>query len=120
MKTYLLRALGWLVLIGAALFFLAAGGRKLFNDPSMIALFRDLGYPDWFRYVVGAAEAVLAILLLVPRTSLLAAAGFIVLMTGAAVSELLAGNGFQAGVAGQWLILFIVIAIWKIRARRTR
>ena len=59
MKTKLLPALVWIAKIAAALFFLKAGGQKLLQDPSMIELFRELGYPDWFRIVVGAAEIAL-------------------------------------------------------------
>jgi putative oxidoreductase len=80
-----------------ALAFLGSGGSKLVNakaaegrpyDQQFVAW----GYPAWARLVVGAAEVMGALGLLLPRTRFLAAAGLTVLMLGAIATHLRAGE----------------------------
>jgi len=52
------------VLLAGIFFFV--GGAKLVGTPEMIALFRDVGLGQWFRYVTGGIEVVGATLLLIP------------------------------------------------------
>lgn len=85
----------------------------------MAAVFDELGYAAWFRIAIGLAEIAIAVLLLVPRTSLLAASGLALLMIGAVVSELRLGNGWQALVPGQWLLVSAWIVVVKLRRRRS-
>lgn len=47
--------------------FLLVGGAKLIGRPDMVALFRDIGVGQWFRYVTGAVEVTGAVLLVIPR-----------------------------------------------------
>ena len=47
--------------------FLLVGGAKLIGRPDMVALFRDIGVGQWFRYVTGTIEITGAALLIVPR-----------------------------------------------------
>jgi hypothetical protein len=49
--------------------FFLVGGAKLLGSPDMVALFRDIGVGQWFRYVTGALEVVGATLMLAPFTS---------------------------------------------------
>ena len=49
----------------AGIFFIV-GGAKLVGTPQMIALFRDVGLGQWFRYLTGGIEVVGATLLLIP------------------------------------------------------
>jgi len=49
--------------------FLLVGGAKLIGRPDMVALFRDIGVGQWFRYVTGAVEVSGAALLVVPFLS---------------------------------------------------
>ena len=55
-------------LVLAAVFFLV-GGAKLLGDPDMVALFRDIGVGQWFRYLTGALEVIGATLMVIPLTS---------------------------------------------------
>jgi putative oxidoreductase len=55
-------------LLLAAVFFLV-GGAKLIGRADMIALFRDVGLGQWFRYVTGTVEVTGAALLIVPLLS---------------------------------------------------
>ena len=49
--------------------FLLVGGAKLIGRPDMVALFRDIGVGQWFRYVTGAVEVTGAGLLVIPMLS---------------------------------------------------
>lgn len=49
--------------------FLLVGGAKLIGNPDMVALFRDIGVGQWFRYVTGAVEVTGAALLLLSLLS---------------------------------------------------
>jgi putative oxidoreductase len=55
-----------LVLAGV---FLVVGGAKLIGRPDMVALFRDIGVGQWFRYVTGTIEVTGAALLVIPILS---------------------------------------------------
>lgn len=52
----------------AGIFFLV-GGAKLIGRPDMVALFRDIGIGQWFRYVTGTLEVTGAALLMIPMLS---------------------------------------------------
>jgi len=112
------RLAGWVVVWLTALFFLQNGVQKLIGTGQMVDMFRELGYPDWFRMAVGLAEMAGAILLAIPRFTLHAAAAMAVLMAGAAVSEAMAGHAFEVLIPAQWLIVFILILYARIRIRR--
>jgi putative oxidoreductase len=49
--------------------FLLVGGAKLIGRPDMVALFRDIGVGQWFRYVTGTMEVTGAALLVLPFLS---------------------------------------------------
>src|SRR5947209_19797907 len=55
-------------LLLAGVFFLV-GGAKLVGRPDMVALFRDIGVGQWFRYLTGAVEVTGAALLVIPMLS---------------------------------------------------
>jgi putative oxidoreductase len=46
--------------------FLLVGGAKLIGRPEMVALFRDIGAGQWFRYLTGIVEVSGAALLIIP------------------------------------------------------
>jgi uncharacterized membrane protein YphA (DoxX/SURF4 family) len=76
-----------------ALVFLMSGGSKLVNAKSAAGLpygqqFIAWGFPDWARFVVGTAEVLGAIGLLVPRARFYAAGGLTFLMLGAVITHL--------------------------------
>jgi uncharacterized membrane protein YphA (DoxX/SURF4 family) len=62
--------------------FLLVGGAKLIGRPDMVALFRDIGVGQWFRYVTGTIEVTGAALLIVPRLT----GGSAVLLSGVMVA----------------------------------
>jgi putative oxidoreductase len=119
MKKKVLKYFGWIILVVTSLFFIMSGSQKLTGAEQMVDLFRNLGYPDWFRLAVGVVELAGAILLLIPRTILYAATALGVLMIGAVISELQLGHGFQVLLPGQWLLIFVLIVYFKARANRS-
>ena len=72
--------------VGAAVFLLVGAG-KLLSWPAHAATFAEIGVGQWLRYSVGAAEVVGGAILLVPRTSGLAALGLAVIVAGAALTH---------------------------------
>ena len=85
----------WIVQILLAAFYVLAASGKLMSRPQWIEMFRNWGFPDKFYLVIGALELVGAIGLLIPRTAGYAAAGLILLMIGAALTNLIHGDGLQ-------------------------
>ncbi|WP_020575379.1 DoxX family protein [Actinopolymorpha alba] len=85
--------------------FAMAGIFKLSGDPTMVAMFDDIGAGQWLRYVVGALEVAGALGLLIPRLYGLAALGLAALMVGATVTNVFVLD------ASPWLALgFLVLA----------
>src|SRR4051795_1726291 len=78
----------WAVQIVLAAFFAFAATPKLLGDPTTVAMFQQIGFGDWFRYLTGACELAGAIVLLIPRLSGLAALGLVGVMVGATLTNL--------------------------------
>lgn len=69
-------------------FVIGGGGiLKLIGDPAMIEMFDDVGIGQWFRYLVGLLELTAAIGLLIPRLRVTAAAGLVLLLVGATITN---------------------------------
>jgi putative oxidoreductase len=106
----------WVLQIAAAGMFLMVGFLKLSGNPQLVGLFEAIGIGQWFRYLTGTLEVAGAILLLIPRTSGLAALMLVAVMTGAVITHLfiVGGSPFMA------IILVIVTGViaWG-RRRRT-
>lgn len=88
------------------------------GSEQMVTTFRELGYADWFRIAVGLLEIACAVLLLVPRTTMAAAAVLGLLMIGAVSAELRLGNGWQVLLPGQWLIVSVLIVAVKLYRKK--
>jgi len=78
----------WVMSVLLAALFLMAGVSKLLGATAHVQHFAHWGYPDWFRLVVGAVETISAVLLIVPRTVALGAAGIVTIMLGATYTHL--------------------------------
>ena len=86
-------ALAWVITIALGLLFVATGAMKLFGSA------RDLfpgsamqHHPGWFRLVVGMAELVCGVLLLIPASSSVGALMVALLMGAAAVTLIITGQ----------------------------
>ena len=106
----------WIVTIILAVAFLLFGILKLIGAEPLAGEFTKWGYPAWFRLLIGVAEIGGAVLLLLPRTVALSAAGLCVLMVGAVFTHLKAGEGPQTVPAFVLLVLLAIISY----ARRPR
>lgn len=111
---------GWIFVWATAAFFFQGGIQKLTGSNQMIEMFNDLGYSDWFRLAVGLLEVAGAILLAVPRSTHYAAAALSVLMIGATISELTSGHAFEAALAGQWIVILVLIVFFRVRSIRNK
>jgi len=87
--------ISWAVQIVLAAFYLLAASGKLMSRPQWIEMFRNWGFPDKFYLVIGVLELVGAIGLLIPRMVRYAAAGLTLIMIGAALTNLIHGDGLQ-------------------------
>lgn len=106
----------WVLQIAAAGMFLMAGFSKLSGNEQMIGLFEAIGVGQWFRYLTGALEVAGGFLLLIPRTSGLAALMLVGVMLGAVVTHLFIVGGSPLMA----IILLVVTGViaWG-RRRRT-
>ena len=84
-KPYLL----WIINILISLLFILASIGKLSNNEAVISMFNEWGYFDGFHLIIGFLELSLAILLLIPKTSLYSAILLFGLMIGALVTHLI-------------------------------
>ena len=114
-----MKVLLWLVTGLEVLLMGLAGATKFMNAEMWQEHFASWGYPVWLTSVVGVAELVGVVLLLIPRTALGAAGGLIVIMIGALGTVLV----FQSELG--WfgptlhLVLLSVIVWLRLRLRRT-
>ena len=102
----------WALTILLTAVFLAAGIPKLLGiEPPLLQAAAMRGFPEWVRLLVGLAETIGALLLLVPAFSAFAAAALALLMIPATVTQLISGE------PGAWVpaILFLLLAFvaWK-------
>jgi putative oxidoreductase len=97
-----------------AVMFLYSGASK-FSARGIfwIELFARIGMGEWFRYFTGSLEVVCAVLLLIRRTSAIAAALLACAMAGAILTHLfILRDGYAAVLPGFPLAILIAVA-WK-------
>jgi ubiquinone/menaquinone biosynthesis C-methylase UbiE len=107
-------ALGWAARLLLAIAFLASGSLKLVGHSDAVHAFDLLRLGQAFRIVIGVAEVLGAIGLLVTPLATPAATGLALIMVGAIVSHLLV-LGPSAGPASALLVLCVFVA-WSERA----
>lgn len=110
------RAVSWVLQAALAVVFAMAGLTKLAGDAAMTTMFADVGAGQWLRVVVGALEVAAAVGLLVPRLVVPAAAGLVLLMAGATVTNVVVlGTGPVVT-----LVLLVVAGLVVVLRRRRR
>ncbi|WP_205513049.1 DoxX family protein [Longitalea arenae] len=112
----------WIVTVLLSAGMLAGGLSQLLGARWTAEGFRDLGYPIYFMHLLGAWKVAGVIVLLAPgypRLKEWAYAGFFFLMTGAVISQLAIGAGFQ-GVIFQSIYVVLIIASWWLRPASRR
>jgi uncharacterized membrane protein YphA (DoxX/SURF4 family) len=76
-------------------------------------LFGKVGIGQWFRYFTGSLEVVCAILLLIPRTSAIAAVLLALIMAGAVATHLFILRDGYATFFPAFTLLLLVVVAWK-------
>jgi len=111
--------IAWILQVILAIIFIKAGFDKLHNLDGTLKMFGGLGLPAVLGAVVGAAELLGGIGLLIPRTVRPAAIGLIIIMIGALVMHATKIPGGIAGgaFAGALLLGLIVVALLRRPAR---
>jgi len=102
---------GWIGLAVIALIFIQAAVLKLMGVQVMIEVFNKLGYPAWFRIVIGILEISGAIALLIRSSSRYGAILLALIMIGAMISSLVKGASGEAIVPVIMLFLLVWIAV---------
>ncbi len=80
----------WVLQVLLAGLFLMAAVPKLTGDPMAAEMVAKLGLGTWAAYVIGATEAITAVLLLVPRTAAYGAILAVAVLAGAILAHLTA------------------------------
>jgi putative oxidoreductase len=104
----------WLLQGLLALVFVYSGASK-FSPHGIfwVELFAKVGIGQWFRYFTGSLEVICAVLLLIPKTSPIAAALLAYTMAGAILTHLfILRDGYAAVFPGFPLVILIAVA-WK-------
>jgi len=83
----------WILQVGAAAMFLAAGVPKLLGAPAMVQMFNTIGIGQWFRYLTGSIEVLSGLSLLVPSLAFYGAAVLVATMVGAIATHLFIVGG---------------------------
>lgn len=110
----------WVLTVLEALGMGAAGAAKFLNWPLWSGMFESWGYGAWFAAVIGGAEILGALLLLVPRLALYAAGGLAVIMAGALFTTLTKPNELGWQAAAVHFVILLVIAALRYRQRAQR
>ena len=96
-------------------FFLLAGSTKLAGAERTVEAFRNWGYDDGFRLLIGVLEAIGGVALLIPRASAVSALGLMVIMLGAAFTHILHEEGLRAAVPASVLLGLLGLVALKTK-----
>ena len=107
--------IAWILQVILAILFIKAGFDKLRDVDGVTKMFEGLGLPGVLGVVVGAAELLGGIGLLIPRTVRPAAIGLIVIMVGALVMHATKIPGGIAGGAFAGALLLGLVAVLLLR-----
>jgi uncharacterized membrane protein YphA (DoxX/SURF4 family) len=75
--------ISWILRVLIALGFLLASVGKLTNNPQVIEMFENWGFPGGFHFLIGILELTLVVLVLIPKTLKIAIIGIGIILIGA-------------------------------------
>ena len=87
----------------------------ILNYPSYWVKFVHWGYPGWFSYVIGGAELLAAVLLLLPRLRFVGAVLLVLILTGAMPTHIINRDSLSDSLAAPIHLVFaaiIALANW--------
>lgn len=97
----------WILRIALCAAFLASGIGKLIGDAQVVAVFEQIGFGQWFRYLTGVLEILGALWVIIPNFSVVGSGLLACVMAGAIATHifLIGGNMVPA------IVLFAVSAV---------
>lgn len=108
--------IAWVLQALLAAAFIMSGFNKLIHGPETVKMFGSMGMPGWMAYLIGGAEVLGGIGLLLPRTVRLAALGLMVIMLGAvAMHATVIPGGLSKGVPALVLLALLAVVFWMRR-----
>jgi uncharacterized membrane protein YphA (DoxX/SURF4 family) len=111
MNTKTFNVIAWTLRIVPAIILLQTLFFKFSAAPESVYIFSTLGLEPWGRILVGIAELIAAVLLLIPGTTVLGAALGIVLMSGALFGHLTKLGIVVQNDGGELFILAVIVFI---------
>ena len=115
MSTSTRNIIAWVLQVLLGLAFIASGFKSLTDLPGTVNTFKNFGLPGGLAYVIGGAEILGGIGLLVPRFTRLAAIGLCVIMMGAVVMHIIIIPGGLAGGIPAMILLGLLAGLLWLR-----
>ena len=113
MSASLRNIIAWILQVLLGLFFIFAGFNKVRDISATVDMFGNLGLPGVLAYVVGGAELLGGIGLLVPRLTRLAAIGLLIIMIGAVFMHATKiPGGLAGGMPALVALILLGVLIW--------
>jgi putative oxidoreductase len=109
----------WMLTILLVLAFGNAGIRKFSDHGGWAVMFRNVGFPVWFRIMIGVIETAAALLLLYPRTAAYGAMAGVVVMIGALATAITQGGRFGLPQPIIALVVSLIVLAMRWRQRAT-
>ena len=107
----------WIATIWLAAGMLASGLQQIFHTKGFVDIIVSLGYPLYFLYILGAWKILGAIVILIPKFSLIkewAYAGFFFVMSGAVFSHIASGHSIKE-ILPSLVLLILTVVSWYFR-----
>ncbi|MEU8819572.1 DoxX family protein [Actinoplanes sp. NPDC048796] len=94
----------------------------LIGEANAVQTFENMGAATWFRYFIGVVELAGGIGLLIPRLAFPAAAGLMLLMVGAFITQVFILHGGPVAITPVVLFALFLFIAWGRRgaARKLR
>jgi uncharacterized membrane protein YphA (DoxX/SURF4 family) len=107
--------IAWILQALLAAMFIYSGGHKLMDLAGTTKNFEGLGLPGWFAALIGGAELLGGIGLLIPRTVRPAALGLIIIMIGAVYMHAVKIPGGIANGMPALVSLILLVVVYLLR-----
>lgn len=105
--------IAWILQVLLGLAFIASGFNKLRDMAATVAMFGNMGLPPALAYVVGGAELLGGMGLLIPRLVRLAGMGLSIIMIGAVLMHATQiPGGLVGGVPAIVLLVLLGVLLW--------
>ncbi|MDT9720197.1 DoxX family protein [Paenibacillus sp. ClWae2A] len=109
------KILGYVFLVVLAGVFVMTGFNKISGADMIIQTFESFSYPTWTMYLLGAAELLSAVGLLIPRTRILASGILTFILIGAVGSHLIYAQYAAVPFPAVLLVANIIVLVVGMR-----